>query len=159
MITIIKKYIILLLILLFGHNCGIEDKVKSDYNWTMTDSSGFDEVDAAFIEISGKVTHEGSNISGALVLLVEGRQISDGLALYNGSITGNNGNYNIYEVEEGEYYVVAIENNNGNLTFDEDTDRFGFHGVDPSNLDLLPDKVTVTNEDVENINIIYLVSL
>ena len=146
MITIIKKYIILMLILLFGHSCGIEDKVK-------------DEIDAAFIEISGKVTHEGNNISGALVLLVEGTEISDGLALSNGSITGNNGNYNIYEVEEGEYYVVAIEDNNGNLTFDEDTDRFGFHGVDPSNLDLLPDKVTVTDEDVENINIIYLVSL
>ena len=146
MITIIKKYIILLLILLFGHSCGIEDKVK-------------EEIDAAFIEISCKVTHEGSNISGALVLLVEGTEISDGLALSNGSITGNNGNYNIYEVEEGEYYVVAIEDNNGNLTFDEDTDRFGFHGVDPSNLDLLPDKVTVTDEDVENINIIYLVSL
>ena len=146
MITIKKKYIILLLILLFGHNCGIEDKVK-------------DEIDAAFIEISGKVTHEGSNISGALVLLVEGTEISDGLALSNGSITGNNGNYNIYEVEEGEYYVVAIEDNNENLTFDEDTDRFGFHGVNPSNLDLLPDKVTVTDADVENINIIYLVSL
>ena len=143
MITIKKKYIILLLILLFGQNCGIEDKVK-------------DEIDAAFIEISGKVTHEGNNISGALVLLVEGTEISDGLALSNGSITGNNGNYNIYEVEEGEYYVVAIEDNNGNLTFDEDTDRFGFHGVDPSNLDLLPDKVTVTDKDVENINIIYL---
>ena len=146
MITIIKKYIILLLILLFGHSCGIEDKVK-------------DEIDAAFIEISGKVTHDDSNISGALVLLVEGTEISDGLALSNGSITGNNGNYNIYEVEEGEYYVVAIEDNNGNFTFDEDTDRFGFHGVDPSNLDFLPDKVTVTDEDVENINIIYLVSL
>ena len=146
MMTIIKKYIILLLIILFGYSCGIEDKVK-------------EEIDAAFIEISGKLTHEGSNISGALVLLVEGTEISDGLALSNGSITGNNGNYNIYEVEEGEYYVVAIEDNNGNLTFDEGTDRFGFHGVDPSNLDFLPDKVTVTDEDVENINIIYLVSL
>ena len=92
MMTIIKKYIILLLILLFGHSCGIEDKVK-------------EESDAAFIEISGKVTHNGAGVDA------------------NG---------------EGEYYVVAIENNNGNLTFDEDTDRFGFHGFDPSNLDLLP---------------------
>ena len=109
MMTIIKKYIILLLILLFGHSCGIEDKVK-------------EEIDAAFIEISGKVTHNGSNVSGALVLLIEGTEISDGLVLSNGSVTGNNGNYNIYEVAEGEYYVVAIEDNNGNLTFDEDTD-------------------------------------
>ena len=96
MMTIIKKYIILLLILLFAYNCGIEDKVK-------------EKIDAAFIEISGKVTHDGNNISGALVLLVEGTEISDGLALSNGSVTGNNGNYNIYDVEEGEYYVVAIE--------------------------------------------------
>ena len=92
-------------------------------------------------------------------MLVEGTEISDGLVLSNGSVTGNNGNYNIYEVAEGEYYVVAIEDNNGNLTFDEDTDRLGFHGVAPSNLDLLPDKVTVNDKDVENINIIYLVSL
>ena len=54
---------------------------------------------------------------------------------------------------------MAIEDNNGNLTFDPDTDSLGFHGVDPSNLDLEPDKVTVTDEDVEDINIIYLVSL
>ena len=134
------------MILLIAYSCGIGDAVK-------------EEIDDAFIEISGKVTHEESNVSGALVLLVEGSEIMDGLALTNGSITGNNGNYNIYGVEEGEYYVVAIEDNNGNLIFDEETDRFGFHGVDLSNYDLLPDKVTVTDEDVENINIIYLVSL
>ena len=146
MIEFRLKKIYLLLILLFGYGCDIEEKVKAG-------------IDAAFIEISGKVTHNGSNVGGALVLLVEGTEISDGLELSNGSISGENGNYNIFEVAEGEYYVVAIEDNNGNLTFDEDTDRFGFHGVDPSNLDLLPDKVTVTDEDVENINIIYLVSL
>ena len=82
-----------------------------------------------------------------------------GWSFPNGSISGENGNYNIFEVAEGEYYVVAIEDNNGNLTFDASTDRLGFHGVDPSNLDLEPDKVTVTDEDVENINITYLVSL
>ena len=141
-----KKQVILSLIFLLGYSCDIEEKVKKG-------------IDAAFIEVSGKVTHNGSNVSGALVLLIEGAEISDGLELSNGSITGQNGNYNIYEVSEGEYYVVAIEDNNGNLTFDTDTDRLGFHGVDPSNLDLEPDKVTVTDEDVENINITYLVSL
>ena len=146
MITFHKKHIILALIILSGYSCDIEEKVKK-------------EIDDAFIEVSGKVTHNGSNVSGALVLLVEGAEISDGLELSNGSITGANGNYNIYEVAEGEYYVVAIEDNNGNFTFDADTDRLGFHGVDPGNLDLLPDMVTVTDEDVENINIIYLVSL
>ena len=145
MITFHKKHIILALIILSGYSCDIEEKVKKG-------------IDDAFIEVSGKVTHNGSNVSGALILLVEGVEISDGLELSNGSITGDNGNYNIYEVAEGEYYVVAIEDNNGNLTFDADTDRLGFHGVDPNNLDLVPDKVTVTDEDVENINIIYLVS-
>ena len=140
------KQTILALIILSSHSCDIEEKVKKG-------------IDAAFIEVSGKVTHNGSNVSGALVLLIEGAEISDGLELSNGSITGQNGNYNIYEVSEGEYYIVAIEDNNGNLTFDADTDRLGFHGVDPSNLDLDPDMVTVTDEDVENINITYLVSL
>ena len=146
MIEFRLKKIYLLLILLFGYGCDIEEKVKAG-------------IDAAFIEISGKVTHNGSNVGGALVLLVEGTEISDGLELSNGSISGENGNYNIFEVAEGEYYVVAIEDNNGNLTFDASIDRLGFHGVDPSNLDLEPDKVTVTDEDVENINITYLVSL
>ena len=146
MIPFRKKHIILVLICLSGYSCDIEEKIKKG-------------IDDAFIEVSGKVTHNGSNVSGALVLLVEGAEISDGLELSNGSITDDNGNYNIYEVAEGEYYVVAIEDDNGNLTFDEGTDRLGFHGVDPSNLDLLPDKVTVSDEDVENINIIYLVSL
>ena len=140
------KQTILALIILSSYSCDIEEKVKKG-------------IDDAFIEVSGKVTHNGSNVSGALVLLIEGTEISDGLVLSNGSVTGNNGNYNIYEVAEGEYYVVAIEDNNGNLTFDANTDRLGFHGVDPSNLDLEPDKVTVTDEDVENINITYLVSL
>ena len=146
MIEFRLKKIYLLLILFFGYGCDIEEKVKAG-------------IDAAFIEISGKVTHNGSNVGGALVLLVEGTEISDGLELSNGSISGENGNYNIFEVAEGEYYVVAIEDNNGNLTFDASIDRLGFHGVDPSNLDLEPDKVTVTDEDVENINITYLVSL
>ena len=146
MIQFRLKQIYLLLILFFGSSCDIEEKVKAG-------------IDAAFIEISGKVTHNGSNVGGALVLLVEGTVISDGLELSNGSISGENGNYNIFEVAEGEYYVVAIEDNNGNLTFDANTHRLGFHGVDPSNLDLEPDKVTVTDEDVENINITYLVSL
>ena len=146
MIELRLKQIYLLLIFFFGAGCDIKEKVKAG-------------IDAAFIEISGTVTHNGNNVGGALVLIVEGTEISDGLALSNGSISGENGNYNILEVAEGEYFVVAIEDNNGNLTFDADTDRLGFHGVEPTNLDLEPDRVTVTNEDVENINITYLVSL
>lgn len=140
------KQIILGLIIFYSLDCDVEEKLAEG-------------IDAAFIEVSGKVTHNGNAVGSALILLVEGTEIADGLELSNGSISGQNGNYNIYEVLEGEYYVVAIEDNNNNLTFDADTDRLGFHGVVPSAFDLLPDIITVNDEDVENINIIYLVSL
>ena len=140
------KQIILGLLIFYSFSCDVEEKLT-------------ESIDVAFIEVSGKVTHNGNAVSSALVLLVEGTDITDGLELSNGSITGQNGNYNIYEVSEGEYYVIAIDDNNNNLTFDADTDRLGFHGVDPSALDLIPDKIIVDDEDVDNINIIYLVSL
>ena len=146
MVPIRVKQIILGLIIFYSLGCDVEEKLAEG-------------IDAAFIEVSGKVTHNGNAVGSALILLVEGTEIADGLELSNGSISGQNGNYNIYEVSEGEYYVVAIEDNNNNLTFDADTDRLGFHGVDPSAFDLLPDIITVNDEDVDNINIIYLVSL
>ena len=83
MIEFRLKQIYLLLIFFFGSGCDIEEKVKAG-------------IDAAFIEISGKVTHIGSNVGGALVLLVEGTEISDGLELSNGSISGEKGNYKIF---------------------------------------------------------------
>ena len=98
-------------------------------------------------------------MSNALVLLATSASISDGLSLSNGGITGNNGNYNIINVENGEYYIVAIEDNNSNLEFDIESDRIGFYGVDLGGLDIEPDKITVSNEDVENIDITYLTSL
>ena len=118
-----------------------------------------DEIDEAFIDISGTVTENGEPVSNALVLLVTNASISDGLSLSNGSITGNNGNYNIINVENGEYYIVAIEDNNSNLEFDIESDRIGFHGVNLEGLDIDPDKITVLNEDVQNIDITYLTSL
>jgi len=117
------------------------------------------EIDKAFIEVSGKVTEIGKTVSGALVLLVSSGSISDGFSLSNGSITNNNGNYKIINVEAGEYYIVAVEDNNGNLQFDAQSDRLGFYGVDSDNNDFEPDILTVSNEDIENIDIIYLVSL
>ena len=118
-----------------------------------------DELDEAFIDISGTVTDNGEAVNNALVLLVTSVSISDGLSLSNGSITGNNGHYNIINVENGEYYIVAIEDNNSNLEFDIESDRIGFYGVDLGGLDIEPDKITVSNEDVENIDITYLTSL
>ena len=98
-------------------------------------------------------------MSNALVLLVTSASISDGMSLSNGSITGNNGNYIIINVENGEYYIVAIEDNNSNLEFDVESDRIGFYGVNLEGLDIEPDIITVSNEDVENIDITYLTSL
>ena len=57
MIEFRLKKIYLLLILFFGSGCDIEEKVKAG-------------IDAAFIEISGKVTHNGSNVGGALLSLI-----------------------------------------------------------------------------------------
>ena len=117
------------------------------------------EIDTAFIEVSGKVSENGETVNGALVLLVSNVSITEGFSLSNGSITDNNGNYRIINVEAGEYYVVAIEDNNGNLQFDTESDRLGFYGVDINELDIEPDKISVSNEDIEDINITYLSSL
>tara|TARA_B100001750_G_scaffold210267_1_gene190693 strand:- start:583 stop:1011 length:429 start_codon:yes stop_codon:yes gene_type:complete len=117
------------------------------------------ELDDAFIDISGIVTNNGEPVINALVLLVASTDVSDGLSLSNGSITGSNGNYSIINVENGEYYIVAIEDNNSNLEFDIESDRIGFYGIDLIDLDIEPDKIIVSNEDIDQINITYLTSL
>ena len=117
------------------------------------------KLDDAFIDISGIVTNNGEPVINALVLLVASTDVSDGLSLSNGSITGSNGNYSIINVENGEYYIVAIEDNNSNLEFDIESDRIGFYGIDLIGLDIEPDKITVSNEDIDQINISYLTSL
>ena len=117
------------------------------------------ELDDAFIDISGIVTNNDEPVINALVLLVASTDVSDGLSLSNGSITGSNGNYSIINVENGEYYIVAIEDNNSNLEFDIESDRIGFYGIDLIDLDIEPDKIIVSNEDIDQINITYLTSL
>ena len=64
-----------------------------------------DELDEAFIDISGTVTENGEAVSNALVLLVTNASISDGLNLSNGSITGNNGNYNIIKFRNYSFFL------------------------------------------------------
>ena len=107
------------------------------------------KLDDAFIDISGIVTNNDEPVINALVLLVASTDVSDGLSLSNGSITGSNGNYSIINVENGEYYIVAIEDNNSNLEFDIESDRIGFYGIDLIGLDIEPDKITVSNEDID----------
>ena len=118
-----------------------------------------DELDKAIIDISGEVSHDGNAVAGVLVLLVEGTNIADGFSLSNGSITDNSGRYTILAVEAGEYYLLAVDDSNGNLEFDSATDRLGFHGVNPGVLDFEPDLITVSESDVENIDVVSLYSL
>lgn len=117
-----------------------------------------EELDKEIIDISGKITDEGNAVTGAIVLLVESMDISDGLNLANGSISDNAGNYMILDVDPGDYYVLAIEDKNNNQQFDSNADQLGFYGVDPDNSDFLPDMISVDDEDLEKINIVDLYS-
>ncbi|MCF6239034.1 MAG: carboxypeptidase-like regulatory domain-containing protein [Candidatus Marinimicrobia bacterium] len=117
------------------------------------------ELDDAIIDISGTVSNAGSAVSGVIVLLVEDVQVSEGLNLANGSITTSNGQYLILDVDPGVYYVLAVDDSDGNLEFDPAIDRLGFHGVDPDNMDLIPDQITVLDNDIEDIDIDSLYSL
>ena len=150
MIKFFKKQICLLLIFFFGFSCGLKEKIN--------------EIDERYTEISGNLSHNGNNISVGIVLLLEG-DVSlnlgelildlEELELSNGSISLFNGNYTIFDVDEGDYYVVAIEDNNGNLEYDADIDRVGLYGFNPNNFEIIPNKVTVADEDVEDIDITY----
>ena len=127
-------------------------------------SYSIDEIDDAYITISGNLSHNDSSITVGIIFLLEGRvsldleKLSlelDNLELVNGSISLFNGNYTIFDVTEGEYYVVAIEDNNANLEYDPNIDRVGLYGFNLYNFDPIPNVVTVTDEDVEDININY----
>jgi len=111
------------------------------------------------VDISGKVSDEGQAVEGAIVLLMESANVTDGLNLSNGSISDNRGNYLILKVDPGSYYVLAVKDQNNNLEFDADTDQLGFYGVDLSSSDLTPNKIKVSDKDLENINITDLYSL
>ena len=117
-----------------------------------------DAIDEVFIDVSGNVSDDGQAVAGAVMLLVTGPDLADGVPLSNGSITGSDGNYTIINAEAGDYYVAAVDDVNNNLQFDKGTDRFGFHGVDPNQLDLLPVQISVSTADVENIDITYLIN-
>ncbi|MCF7824627.1 MAG: carboxypeptidase-like regulatory domain-containing protein [Candidatus Marinimicrobia bacterium] len=116
-----------------------------------------DELDKAIIDVSGKVSHDGNAVTGAIVLLVEDVSISSGLSLANGSISDNSGHYTILNVDPGSYYVLAVDDRDGNLQLDATTDRIGFYGVVPPT-DLEANQISVSDMDVENINITSLYS-
>ena len=154
MIEFYKKQIFLSLALLLVFSCDVEKKVKAK----------IDEIDEAYINISGNLSHRDSSINIGIVFLLEGEvsldidKLSldlDDLRLANGTISLFNGDYTIFDVTEGEYYVVAIEDNNGNLDYDADIDRVGLHGFNLYNFDIIPDVVTIYDDDLEDIDINY----
>jgi len=118
-----------------------------------------DQVDAILIDISGNVSADGTPVSGALVLLVEGANLANGVSLANGSLSLGNGNFVIIEPDKGKYYVVAIDDVNDNLQYDQGVDRFGFYGMNPAASDFTPQRITVGSTDLEGINIVSLTSL
>ncbi len=118
-----------------------------------------EKVDEAIITVSGNVSNGAQSVSGALVMLVESPDSSDGINLANGSITGSSGDYTILNVDSGNYYVMAVDDANDNLKFDVTYDRLGFFGIDLAVDDIDPDAIVVTDDDWENIDIEYLYSL
>ncbi|MCK9559413.1 MAG: carboxypeptidase-like regulatory domain-containing protein [Candidatus Marinimicrobia bacterium] len=118
-----------------------------------------DSVDKKILDISGKVSENGAAVGGAIVLLVESTDISEGLSLANGSLTDNAGNYIILDVDPGDYYVLAIDDQNDNVQFDSGTDQLGFHGVNPATEDFTPNKITIDKDDLEDIDIVDLYTL
>jgi hypothetical protein len=118
-----------------------------------------EQAEKEIVDISGKVSDEEQAVEGAIVLLMESTNVADGLNLANGSITDNRGNYIILNVDPGSYYILAVKDQNNNLEFDADTDQLGFYGVNPGASDLTPDKIKVSEDDLENIDITDLYSL
>jgi len=154
----IKEKIYLVVIIIFCFNCGIEEKFRSVQS----------DIDDKYIEITGTLSHGDSLIDVGIVLLLEGTVSLDlnelklnleDLKLSNGTVSLYNGKYNIFNVDNGEYYVVAIEDNNKNLEYDPDIDRVGLYGFSLYDFDIIPDVVTVIDEDVEDININYFFKL
>lgn len=94
--------------------------------------------------IRGNVSDEGSEVSGAYVLLLDSGSFIDGdQPLDNGSITDGDGDYIILMVEPGKYYyVVAVKDNNGDLKYTPGVDEVGYYG-DYMGFNWIPTEVTV----------------
>ena len=112
--------------------------------------------------ISGNVSSDGEPVSGAYVILLDaGDSVSFGLSLSNGMITNSNGDYTMVEVSAGDHYVAAIDDANGNIIFDPDTDRLGYYGDPDTTTGLtIPRTLHINNgDDLKNIDITKLYRL
>ena len=109
--------------------------------------------------ISGNVSSDGEPVSGAYVILLDaGDSVSSGISLSNGMITNSSGDYTMVEVGAGDYYVAAIDDANGNIIFDPDTDKLGYYG-DPDTLTGLTIPRTLHIDDGDNIKNIDITQL
>jgi len=118
-----------------------------------------DQLDDAVITVAGRVTDDGQPVAGVIVLLVKSSDAVEGLSLANGSITDSRGEYLILDVKSGSYYLMAVEDRNGNLQYDRQIDRLGFYGVNPAGQDFEPDLFRVHAKDMTSINVTDLYSL
>jgi len=112
--------------------------------------------------ISGNVSSGGEPVSGAYVILLDaGDSVTSGLSLSNGMITNSNGDYTMVEVSAGDHYVAAIDDANGNIIFDPDTDRLGYYGDPDTNTGVTIPRTLHTNDgdDLKNIDITRLYRL
>lgn len=110
--------------------------------------------------VSGRVTYGGEAVDGAFVLLLESVSL-EGVSLGGGWRTGSDGRYEIIRVAAGDYYVAAIKDENGNLQYDQGTDRVGWYGEEDTLTGLtIPEQITVVERENRtgiNIDTLYIV--
>jgi hypothetical protein len=80
--------------------------------------------------ITGNVKDDGTNVSGAFVLLLdEGKIVTAETPLSNASITNKDGDYTMVLVEpEKYYYVAAVKDEDGDTKYTPATDPIGYFG-------------------------------
>ncbi len=110
--------------------------------------------------IAGKVTNGGTGQKDAIVLAIAGDSITNGQSIDYNNVKGTlvlntDGSYKILLVDEGTYVVVAINDNNDNLVFDDTVDAIGYYGQKDTLTGLtIPDKVSIAKgEDKTGIDI------
>ncbi len=109
------------------------------------------------VTVSGKVTYDGQHTyPHTFVFLMTSPSDTGGIDIANGMIVDQNGNYTIYRVENGVYYLFAIADTNNNLMPDP-ADPIGWFGhpdtIADSIIVTVPDSIVVSGEDLTNIDI------
>jgi hypothetical protein len=111
--------------------------------------------DESYVTVSGNVSHNSEPVVGAFMVLLQQAEVSDTLSLTNLSYTNNKGDYTLFDVSEGKYFLAAIHDKDRDKKLSAG-DGFGFFGIDPESQDFLPDTLFVYSESLEDINITYM---